>query len=48
MCTAAIMEIDQGLTVDHKFPFDFKLESIYELLDMRKAAQESGSTGRDH
>ena len=43
MCTAAIMEIDQGLTVDHKFPFDFKLESIYELLDMRKAAQESGA-----
>ena len=41
---AQYLEKDAGLTVDHKFPYDFKFESISELLEMLKVAKESGSS----
>lgn len=41
--TAEIMDIAQKLVVDHRFPLDFKLETIYELIQMRKSATDAGT-----
>lgn len=40
---AALSELSQNLTIKHKYPSDFKLESIGELLQMRLAAKNAGA-----
>lgn len=41
--TACLMELDEGLTVVHKFPKDFKLKTISQLLAERKAAEDANA-----
>jgi hypothetical protein len=41
---AEYLEVREGLTVDHKFPYDFKFETINDLLVMLQAAKDSGAS----
>ena len=41
---AQYLEVDEGLTVDHKFPYDFKFETINDLLLMLQSAKDSGAS----
>lgn len=43
MQTAIQLEVDEGLHVEHKFPYDFKLESIDELIGRRKRLIEANA-----
>ncbi len=36
--TASVLMADDGLTVQHSYPSDFKLESVEELIDQRSSA----------
>lgn len=41
--TACYLELDDGLTVVHQFPKDFKLKSITQLLTERKSAEDANA-----
>lgn len=41
---AQYLELDEGLTVDHKFPYDFKFETVSDLLAMLQSAKDSGAS----
>lgn len=41
--TAVHLELQRGLIIEHKFPSDFKMDSIDELILQRKAAKDAGS-----
>ena len=43
MISACLTNAAEGLTIAHKYPSDFKLETLPELIAMRKAANESGA-----
>lgn len=41
--TAIHLQADEKLIIEHKFPSDFKLDTVDELLEQRKAAKDAGS-----
>lgn len=42
-CIAALRDIDKELMIDHKFPSDFKMESLGTLLDYLQKANANGA-----
>lgn len=43
LVTAIHLQMDEGLVIEHKFPSDFKLDSVDELLLQRKEAKDAGA-----
>lgn len=41
--TAVHLQSDDGLIVEHKFPSDFKMETVDELIAQRKSAKDAGA-----